>query len=258
MTPPRLALPLLACAVALTCVACSEGPVGRSATPDRFESDDGEGSRPSPSPSPSATSAPLTDEEAKTAATEIRLVPSDLPGSSPSAASPDGRAAVTAAWDEYRACTGADGERLADVVSDGLSRAADGGTQLAFGVTSVLADEASVERDVEAFRGEDAAACAGELATRTVTSLAGAGAELSEPEVREVTADVPGAEGYGHRVDLVATAGQQAVPISVDVVGFGRSRTEVLVLLVGVQQEVQEDERDALLAGVADRARTAP
>ena len=261
MTPPRLLRPVLVGVLALAGAGGAEGEVGRAATPDRYESDDhdrGDSSQAAlPTASPSAP--PLPPEQATAAASRVLLVPEDLPGGVAAPADEQASAELAAAWQTYRSCVGANAERLVDVPSDSLSRTADDQAQLATATTAVLADPGALAENLAAYRGDEAAGCARDLAADAVTSLAGEGAQLAEPEVTDVRPDLPsGAQSFGHRVTTTASADGREVPVSVDVAGVAAGRTEVLVLLLSVGEQVPEPERDALLGRLAERAADGP
>lgn len=253
MTPPRLVRPLVAGLLVVLCAGCAEGPVGREATPDRFESDNGDRRAASASPSPSPS--PLDAQQAAEVASRVRLTPEDLPGSTASTVDAQARTALAAAWQDYRSCAGAGSERLVDVPSDTLRRTADADGQLAIATTAVVADAAALETEARAYGGTGAAECARALAVETVKSLAGDTARLDEPEVSPVRPDVPGdATSAGHRVTTAIESGGRTSPVTVDVVGVAAGQIEVLVLLVSSGPWMDVAERDALLVRLAERA----
>lgn len=208
------------------------------------------GSSPSAAPSP----APLTTPGTTTAASKINLTAADLPGYTASPPDETQDAATEAAEDAFTRCVGAStAEPVADFSSDDFTK----GEQLpAVNVSSevaFVADPAQVKQDLQAFASDKANDC---IAT-FVQQAIGEGEEgltFTAPEVSRLTPTAQGVDGaFGFRVVLEAQAEGQTIPFTFDLLAYGKARTEVTLLVLGVGTSVPEAERDALFAKLVER-----
>lgn len=244
MTSHRISTALTAAALALATAACAGGEGNTPAAPAPTSA------TPSASPSP----APLTKQEASAAATKINLVAADLPGYTASPPDETEDAATKAAEDAFTACVGAaTTEPFAEVSSDDFMKGEELPAVTISSQVAVVSDAAQVQKDLQAFQAEKANGCIATFVQQAVGE-AGTGLTFSQPTVTRLTPSAQGVDGsFGFRVALAAEAQGQKIPFNFDLLAFGKDRTEVTLLVLGVGTSVPETERDALFAKLVER-----
>ena len=221
---------------ATACDGARTQPGGSAAPRAAASETSGPSKSPSPSPSRAPTAAPVSAAEAAAAAAKINLTGSDVPGFATSpAVEPD--AASDRAFDDYVDCLGGF-KPVHDVSSDDFSS---GPLQLSSNV-SVFADEQTVREDLAALAEDKALGCTANYITAATGSPAGA----PEPDVTRLSPSAPGADGtYGFSVKQSDALFQ--------VLGFARGRTEVSLILIAADGDVDEKQRNRLFALLVQR-----
>lgn len=219
------------------------------------------------SSSPSATSSeaadspkpvPLTSPAAAAAAAKINLQAADLPGfkATPSDDSgDDDDAEEKKAEEELAKCVG--GPKVdADSTysSDDFSKGQDLPSLTISSEVDFNTDADVVKRDLAGFQSAKAPACVQTFVQKALASGA-EGATLITPTVTRLTPAAAGTDGtFGFRLATGVAAGGQKIPITFEILGLAKGRTEVTLLLVGAGTAVPEAQRDALFAKLAGRA----
>jgi hypothetical protein len=210
--------------------------------------------------SPAATSpapAPLTSPATTAAAAKINLTAADLPGFKASPADNSKDSAETKAEKGFDRCVGAStADPAADVTSDDFNK----GTGLPMltisSDVSFVTDPAVVKSDLAAFKGAKASGCVSTFFAEAVGQAA-SGVKFATPTVTPLSPAAPGGDGtFGFRVTSSASAGGQSIPVTFDILAFGKGRTEVSLNVIAVGTTVPDAQRDALFAKLVQRAGT--
>ncbi|MDT7571925.1 MAG: hypothetical protein QOE05_2099 [Actinomycetota bacterium] len=247
MTPSRLPS-LLAVAAVLTAAACggssgSGGSGGPGAT----------SSKAADSPKP----APLTSPSTAAAAAKINLQAADLPGfkATPADDSSDDDAEEKKAEEELAKCVGATKvDADATYSSDDFSKGESLPSLTISSEVDFNTDAEVVKKDLAGFQSDKATSCLQKFVREALAS-ATEGATLIAPTVTRLTPPATGTDAtFGFHMATGVAAGGQKIPISFDILGLAKDRTEVTLLMVGAGTAVPEAQRDALFAKLAARA----
>jgi hypothetical protein len=237
---PRRRTALLAAAALLALAGC-----GGSSSPSATSTKAGASKAPSPLSSP-ATAA---------VATKINLQAADLPGykATPSDPSSAKDAEEKKAEAGLAKCVGAPNvDAAADYSSDDFSK---GDALPSVTISSQVSfnDAETVAKDLAGFQSAKAPACLQKFVGQ-VLATATEGATLVPPTVTRLTPPSTGSDAsFGFRMATGVEGGGQKIPITFDILGLAKGRTEVTLLLVGAGTGIPDAQRDALFATLAKR-----
>lgn len=237
---------LLALSLAGALTACGGGESG-TASPSGSPSTS---LSPSPSPSPVDVTA-----AGPSAAAKINLQAADLPaGFTTSPAADEDSAEDEAADKELNACLGQPvSESLASEVSDDFVKGEDFPTIEYASQVDFFADEAKVAADLMAYQGDKIGECLSRGLNKEIKANA-EGVKFSPVVVTRLAPVAEGADGaFGLRFSTKATGPKQTIPFTVDILGFGKDRTEVSLTVLAFGAKPNEVERDALFAKLVER-----
>jgi hypothetical protein len=237
MINPRMACPLAIAAVLTATAGC-----GGSSSPSAS-------STPPGVPKPAALSSP----ETSAAAAKINLVAADLPGFKASPADDEEDAQEKQAEKELAKCVGApNAESDSNFSSDDFTQGQGLPSLTVSSEVAFEADPAEVKQDSAAFKSAKAPACL-QAYLRKAIAAGAQGATLNTPAITRLNPAAAGDATYGFRMVTGVDTGGQKIPITFDLLGVAKGRTEVTLSFACVGAALPEAQRDALFAKLAAR-----
>lgn len=197
----------------------------------------------------------MTSASGQAAAGKINLAAADLPGYA--ATPPDETVAESDAQEDAAdACIGASTtEPVAKFASDDFAKGVDLPLVQFASEVSFSADATTTKSDLAAYSSDKAGNCLTTFAADVFKTIGkGSGIRFATPEVKKLTPTATGVDGaFGYSITATATAQGQKIPFTIEILGAGKSRTQLTLTAFAVGTSVPAEQRDALFATLQQR-----